>query len=435
MNKQPPIAIILTVLRTLLGFFLIFFATVTSHFFVYTQLFSEMIEDGVLPSLVVYLYSIAVYLIAFFMITSTLATRHKPFRQEYPPCKRGTSASFKEKLVLLFKTPSFLIPFAVTAASILLFPYSSIGRYLAVILFGNSYSYGNVMLITVAALPILLSLFVLAFLSAARNIRSEGLKEKQKQSDKPIRTLLWALLNHFLTVVCASILLPLLIIMASQFLIFLVFFPTVIAAILAFCILRYVRAMRIRGKFVHSLKDACKKNGYTLSKIHKPYLSLFFITDGISFHVTKPDGKQYDCKLLHSIKRTAPMFLHGDGFATLVSPVTFFKTEIFYRVKTVPYSFESNNPKCVIVCPIPRAFYARNESSQSEIDSTVTESKFIFAGIGGHPMQHGGLHELGLPKNSRSREMDIGDSFNGYTFYNATGFLNAIEHDVFDRQV
>ncbi|MBQ4120861.1 MAG: hypothetical protein IJD35_02480 [Clostridia bacterium] len=432
MKKQPLIAIILTILRSLIGFLLVFFASSTSHYFVYNGLFIEMIEDGAMPRALVFLYSTTVYLIAFFLFARTFAVYHKPFRQEFAPCQRNTTASLKEKFLLLFKTPSFLIPLAVTVASIFLFPHASVGKHLASALFGNLYSYSNVMLMTAVALPFLFVLFVFAYLTAARNIRNEGIREKLKQNETPIRSFVWELVNLFLSVVCASILIPLVIVMASQFLIFLVFFPAIVAAVLAFIILRYIRAIRIRSKFLRQLKETCRKNRYYLSKIRKPYRSLFFITDGISFSIKDKNGKQYDCKLLHSIKRTAPMFFHSDGFATLVSPVNFFKAELGYRVKTMPYSFESDNPKCVIVCPIPRAFYARNESSESDVDSSVTESKMIFAGIGGG-MKSGGLYEAGLPKNSRSREMDIGDSFNGYKFYNATGFLNAIEFNVFDR--
>ena len=432
MKKQPPIATVLTVLRSLIGFLLIFFASATSHFFVYNELFSGLIEDGVIPPIVILFYSAAVYFIAFFLFARTFAVYHKPFRQEFAPCQRNTTESLKEKFLLLFKTPAFLIPLAVTLVSILLIPYASAGKYFAIVLFGDFYSYGNVMLTTAAALPLLFVLFVLAFLSAARNIRNEGIREKLKQNETPIRSFVWELFNLFLVVVCASIMIPLLIVIASQFLIFLVFFPLVIAAALAFIVLRYIRAVRIRSKFLRSLKETCRKNRYYLSKIKSPYRSLFFITDGMSFSIKDKNGKQYDCKLLHSIKRTAPMFFHRDGFATSVSPVNFFKAELFYRVKTMPYSFESDNAKCVIVCPIPRAFYARNEASDSEVDSSVTESKMIFAGIGGS-MKSGGLYETGLPKNSRSRELDIVDSFNGYKFYNATGFLNAIEFNVFDR--
>lgn len=432
MKKQPPIATVLTILRSLISFLLIFFASSTSHYFVYNGLFSGMIEDGVMPPALVFLYSATVYLIAFFLFARTFAVYHKPFRREFAPCQRNTTESLKEKFLLLFQTPSFLIPLAVTVASILLFPHSSVGKHLASAVFGNSYSYGNIMLMTVLALPFLFVLFVFAYLTAARNIRNEGIREKLKQNETPIRSFVWELFNLFLAVVCASIMIPLLIVIASQFLIFLVFVPTIIVAALAFIVLRYIRAIRIRSKFLHSLKETCRKNRYYLSKIKSPYRSLFFITDGMSFSIKDKNGKQYDCKLLHSIKRTAPMFFHRDGFATSVSPVNFFKAELFYRVKTMPYSFESDNAKCVIVCPIPRAFYARNEASDSEVDSAVTESKMIFAGIGGG-MKSGGLYETGLPKNSRSRELDIGDSFNGYKFYNATGFLNAIEFNVFDR--
>lgn len=422
----------LTVLRAALCFLLISFASAISHYFVF-EIFSAMIEDGMIPAIVVLLYSVAVYLLAFFMIARIFAEYHTPFRQNFLPCRRNVTANTKEKLALLFKNASFLISLIVTADFFLLFPSITVAKYIAAIFFSSSYSSQNIFLVALLFLPILVVLFSVAYLSAAKNIRNEGIREKQKHTDTPIRSFLWATLNQFLTVVCGSILLPILILAASQFLIFLIFLPLVVVAILTFWVLRYFRAIRIRAKFIRSLKETCRKNRYYLSKIKKPYLSLFFVTDGISFSIKDKNGKQYDCKLLHSIKRTAPMFFHNDGYATLVSPVNFFKAELFYRVKTMPYGFESENSKCIIVCPIPRAFYARNEGSDSDVDSAVTESKFIFAGIGGARMGLGGLHEMDLPKNARSRVMDIGDSFNGYKFYNATAFLNAIEFNVFDK--
>lgn len=433
MPKSPPIAKVLSVARAVLCYFLTAIASALSHFFVYEQIFSSMLEDGVVSQTILLIYAAVVYLIAFFLFTATFAEYHKPFRKNFPLCRRSTEVSAKEKIILLFKEPSFLITFAATTICILLFPYSTVAEYPTQLIFGISYRYGDIMLVTLVALPVLLSLFVLAYLLAAKNVRNEGIREKQKHNDTPIRSLVWQLLNRLLAIVSVSLLIPLLIVVASQFLIFLVFFPLVIAAILVFVVLRYARAIRIRRKFLHSLKETCQKSGYTLSKIQKPYRSLFFITEGISFSVQDPSGKQHDCKLLHSIKRTAPMFFHSDGFATSISPVSFFKAELFYRVKTMPYSFDSEHQKCVIVCPIPRAFYARNESSESEVDSAVTESKMIFAGIGGAMGRVGGLHQMSLPKNARSRELDIGDTFNGYKFYNATGFLNAIEYNVFDR--
>lgn len=428
MNKQSKLTIILTVWRAVICFLLVSFASAISHYFVF-EIFGTMIEDGMIPAAVVFLYSVAVYLLAFFMLVRIFAEYHAPFRQGFPPCRRNINASLKEKGSLLFKNPSFLISLAVTLVFSLLFPSITSAKYVA----GVFHSSQTIFLIALLCLPVIAALFSFAYLSAAKNIRTEGIREKQKHTDTPIRSFLWAILNQFLTVVCGSILLPILILAASQFLIFLIFLPLVVVAILAFWLLRYLRAIRIRAKFLHSLKETCRKNRYYLSKIKKPYLSLFFATDGISFSIKDKNGKQYDCKLLHSIKRTAPMFFHNDGYATLVSPVNFFKAELFYRVKTLPYGFESENGKCVIVCPIPRAFYARNDSSDSDVDSAVTESKFIFAGIGGARMGLGGLHEMDLPKNARSRVMDIGDSFNGYKFYNATAFLNAIEFNVFDK--
>ena len=433
MNKQPKIAYVLAVLRAVICFFLVALTSTLSHSIVYDKLFNNMINDGAMPPILVLLYSAIVYLIAFFLFVQLFASYHVPFRQNSPLCKRGESYSFSQKLRLLFKSSSFWLTFATIAPLVLLASRTSITQYLAQIIFGDAYTATHSLLITAIAFPFLLALIVFAYLGAARKVRNEGIPEKLKHNETPVRSFIWEVFNLFLAVVCASVLIPLLIVAASQFLIFLVFFPTIVAGVLAFWALRYLRAIRIRRKFLRQLKDTCQKNRYHLSKIKKPYRSLFFVTDGISFSIQDKDGKQYDCKLLHSIKRTAPMFFHSDGFATLVSPINFFKAELGYRVKTMPYSFESDNPKCVIVCPIPRAFYARNEASDSDVDSAVTESKFIFAGIGGARMGAGGLHEMELPKNARSRVMDIGDSFNGYKFFNATAFLNAIEFNVFEK--
>ena len=85
MNKPSKLTIILTVWRAVICFLLVSFASAISHYFVF-EIFSTMIEDGMIPAAVVFLYSVAVYLLAFFMIVRIFAEYHTPFRQNFPFC-------------------------------------------------------------------------------------------------------------------------------------------------------------------------------------------------------------------------------------------------------------------------------------------------------------------------------------------------------------
>lgn len=168
------------------------------------------------------------------------------------------------------------------------------------------------------------------------------------------------------------------------------FLPTIIAVIVLILAIHYIRAIKIRQKFLKNLKKTCKEEGFELSEVKKPYRSIFFPRAGENFTVTA-NGKTYSCELLASVSRGARMIFDSEGNAVYVHTLKFRQFELFSYMHSTKYSFESEKRKILIVCPTPLK---------------------IFVGEGG-----------------RTRPIDTGEEFWGYKLFNATGFLRSLELD------
>ncbi len=83
-----------------------------------------------------------------------------------------------------------------------------------------------------------------------------------------------------------------------------------------------LRAVLIRQRFVRALRKASHANGWKLSAITHPYLSLFLDTDGCSF-VLKANGKTYTCKMLSGIRRDNPIRFLGNGQCVIFTESAF----------------------------------------------------------------------------------------------------------------
>ena len=200
----------------------------------------------------------------------------------------------------------------------------------------------------------------------------------------------------------------------------------VIFLLLSGFLLRYVRALRIRRAFIKNLRVRCRKCGFELSKIKRPYASLFWTKKEVSFTV-KANGKIYDCKLLAGLSRGNPISISQDGIMHVIHSwglriipsrgmyiATFFhapngrvdqllhsshwhqKLEILrFTVKT-SFGFESDTQKILIVNPVPISLFAGTEK--------------------------------------RARPIDNGDQIGGYKVFAGTAFLNALERDCIDHK-
>jgi hypothetical protein len=200
----------------------------------------------------------------------------------------------------------------------------------------------------------------------------------------------------------------------------------VICLLLAGFLLRYVRALRIRRAFVKNLRERCRKCGFELSKIKRPYASLFWTKKEVSFTV-KANGKTYDCKLLAGLSRCNPVSISPDGVLHVIHSwglriipsrgmymATFFhapdgrvdkmihashwhqKLEILRFTVKISFGFESDTQKVLIVNPVPISLFSGTEK--------------------------------------RARLIDNGDRIGGYKVFAGTAFLNALERDCIDHK-
>lgn len=426
-DSHKSIRIFLAILRALICYILISLATRLSHYFV-SMLLAEMLDEGMVSNRLLSLFSALFYFIFFFCYTRLFALYHNAFREECSLCQENTP-KFKDKLKALFSVQSFVIHFSLVSF-LLLFNSRGYG-YLAYAIFGDTLTVGQTILIALPVIPLLMLCMALAHIFAAKSIRKETVPQKERRSEKANRHLAWEIVKITLNSVSASVLIPLVIMLASAFVIFLVFFPALLLIFVGFFVLRYLRALRIRGKFLKNLKKACESRNHRLGEIKYPYRSIFSLKEGENFTLTT-GGKTYSCKLLHALKRNSPMFFHSDGYATVTNVITIFRMDVAHYITRYHYAFDSENDKIIIVCPVPRMMYARREAATAAVDESVTEAKFLYAGIGAKGTRTNLLSEL--PANGVSREMDVGEVFGDYKFFNATGFLNAIERGVLDHK-
>ncbi len=244
--------------------------------------------------------------------------------------------------------------------------------------------------------------------------KSEAKSRKEKREVKDTAILIKSAISACLAYPIMAYLLPIFFptlrtLPKVVFLIAIVFVPIVIAFILFFSVFDYIRAFFVRLKFLQRLKKAAKKNGYVLSEITHPYLSLFVEHNGHNFTV-KANGKEYDCKLLCSLHYGDPMYFEEDGKGKIVRHITmryrapaagpFARGGLiwqklpddFAQIHTdFRYSFDNSGKRVLIICPTPHSIYV--------------------TGYG------------------QNRLLDVNDRVFDYTVMTGTAFINALERD------
>lgn len=183
----------------------------------------------------------------------------------------------------------------------------------------------------------------------------------------------------------------------------------VILACVVLCLLwRYLRALRIRRKFLKNLRERCEKCGFALSAIRRPYRSVLRIADGCDFTVSA-NGKTYSCKLLAGLSRSNAMSLSPDGIAHVIhvwglriipgrrmhASAEFLggtgralggsrwyqKLEIFRFTTKTDFSFEGEGCRILIVNPVPFALFAGTEGNAQPIDNGAAVGPYkVFSG-------------------------------------------------------
>lgn len=159
-------------------------------------------------------------------------------------------------------------------------------------------------------------------------------------------------------------------------------------------VFRYARAIVKRRKFRRTLLHTAAQNGDEVIFHRHVWSSLFVGRDTPDFTLWHK-GKRYDAMFLHSLRKFTPMHFDGSGAVQLHRIYRLRRVELFRTVTLQRYEFSSEGERVLIVLPTPKQLY--------------------YTGQGAY------------------RAVDVGDRIGGYTVFNATGFLRAMERDCLDR--
>ena len=221
--------------------------------------------------------------------------------------------------------------------------------------------------------------------------------------------------------------LPAFLIMLVDFLSLLGFVVALFALIALIYGLSVLHAVKVRKRIVKKLPQLCEENGYTLSEIKRPYASLFSPKNECNFTVEK-DGKLFSCHLVGSPWQKAPIFF-------VSSTTAYFKHKIGTKnhhitfLSTFEYNFEGEGEKIIIVNPVPKHIYvSQDEMLTGETDETAARYQ-----TEGRLSSVATLSPIRRREAKSTRELQPGDKIWGYTIYNTTSFLGAIDRKCLGR--
>ncbi len=159
-------------------------------------------------------------------------------------------------------------------------------------------------------------------------------------------------------------------------------------------VFRFTRAIVKRKKFRRALLRTAAQCGDEVIFHRRVWMSLFVGHDTPDFTLWHK-GRRYDAMFLHSLRKHTPMHFDGSGTVQLHRIYRLRRVELFRTVSLQRYEFSSEGERVLIVLPTPK--------------------QLCYTGQGAY------------------RPVDVGDRIGGYTVFNATGFLRAIERDCLDR--
>ena len=155
----------------------------------------------------------------------------------------------------------------------------------------------------------------------------------------------------------------------------------------------FLRGISKRKKFIKQLKAVCESHEFELSEITHPFISFIKPRTEENFKISR-GGKEYHCAFVSTLHRGTYLYFTSGTDA-------YFRHRIgtenhHFTIKHhIEFGILGDGKKCLIISPMP---------------------KHIFVEEGG-----------------KMRELFAGDKIWGYTVYNMSGFINAIDRDCLDR--
>ena len=167
-------------------------------------------------------------------------------------------------------------------------------------------------------------------------------------------------------------------------------------AVIVFLVIsvHYLGILRRRRSFLKKLERINREGRHHLTKVKKPYASLFYNYTGESFSV-RCNGEEFSCKMLCGKKSRKPLIFTEEGTLEFVKSVQALGYELFQYKKTFDFAYESDAKKVLIINSVPQRMLL------------LWENKHI--------------------------KLEDGDRLGEYILYTEQSFLNALERECLYR--
>ncbi len=359
------------------------------------------------------------------------------FIKSESPIKR-----FSEKIRFIFGEKENVIELSAAVLLFLLLPFTATVPCFEWLFLKEGSGFVEKSIFVLGILGIFFVIYLLGYFSAIAfwdtkerkrqadyNDLSENEQNKLKKADKSeFRKTFWALVaGYFLGSIGLMFIIPAILVAFSPLLLLLIepeVYVSVILIIVVPVVYRHARAYSKRKKFIKELKELCRKKRYVISKIKDPYKSLFRLCEGESFNVRIGERK-YSCKFIASKKRSRPLYIMKNGIGGWLITYRFINVYLFSYTKTFNFGWESNSKKVIIVNPVPQkvltpkgTHIVPQENTDFYIGANTNTRKPLLT------KTQEKVYDI---------ELDNGDIVDGYELYTATGFLNALERNVIDK--
>jgi len=359
-------------------------------FFVPLYFMRETYDGSRLANLPAYVCIAALLLSSYSFIRITV-TYNGSLRENF--WEKNVDSSLKSSLMFLVSQPEFWIKAFIIALLYVLAPLDWTLKALAVLT--NTNTFVDKLLWLAILLPILFVVAVLGHISAYKQWRENKNPANYSKKEANQETVFASIAyggGACAIIFAVPILSPIIMLVYRSLTV-----GHVIAIAILLClpfVYRFFNAIFKRMSFLRRLKKICAEKGYTLSKIQYPYLSLFMFLKDESFNITVGE-KVYSCKLISARKRKSPIVISQGGELAFIHTISMRGIVLHQRAKAYKFAYESENPKIIIINPVPRLVCDQ--------------------------------------KGDKVAQIDNGAVVGGYKIFAASGFLRAAELDVLDR--
>ena len=350
----------------------------------------------------VHLVIVCLQILIFSSVTKTFATNDEEMKKQFFAGKTPIKKFF-QKLIFTVKNLDFWTVSLTFAVLIFILPMRFCFPDVLECLGINMPSTAQKLWLSIVIICVFTVINLFSYISAAKVYIVEEYKRKnnipgtQKETKTLVKILKQVLFLIFIYYLGGEFLPIFMVIFINTYQILGLFGPVLWVILIAIPIfmansfaLRYKRAKKKRKDFIEKLEALCRTTRASLSDVRDINSSILKDVEGYNFSVEHKSVK-YDCKFLCGLNKNDPMFLTEKGEGSTVHAIRFRRVELFKRITTFKYDFESDGKKILIILPVPKKLFS-----------------------------------------SMGRVLDVGDKVGEYKIYTATGFLNALERDCLD---